>query len=222
MQVYHLPQIESIEKDKDKVTLYTYSKKRYAYQPIDKSQLGHLYNSISKFLPNNPIVVGNESIFSRLFSKMDVQSLKYLSSEDLTILRSISVKLQFKKDQYIIQEGKKLNSIFILVNGSCKIQTSRSRIAMKNSPKVNNENDNSNTEDPSSIIIEGEIFGELEFLLQNEPICSVVANKSTVTIESIAYEELKKLFEKNSDFMLRFFLWITIALADKIQRREGK
>jgi CRP-like cAMP-binding protein len=98
-----------------------------------------------------------------------------LSDEELRMIRSMAEEVNLAVGEYVIEENKPCDFIYIIADGSVEVTKSGAHIVM---------------------LKKGDAIGELSFLDKHLPSASVCAREDT-TLVMISHRELDKLMKKN-------------------------
>ena len=143
---------------------YTRSQKDYQ---SSLSQKGNIYNESIK----NQVLLKQVPLFSNL------------DEEQIRIIAESSERLQFSKDQTIINQGESDNRLFVIADGVVSIEL--------------NHADGSKTE--LSRLGVGEFFGEMALMTGEPRTADAIALRSTVLLV-VQKQTVKNIFSENSDF----------------------
>jgi len=121
-----------------------------------------------------------------------------LSDADIEWLAAASERKSFAKGSVLIQEGKAIGEVYILLDGqlSVLVQSRRNeRIAT---------------------LQKGEIVGELSFLDSRPPSATVVAATNSIVL-AISRDKLAAKLERDTGFAARFYRALGVFLADRLR-----
>ncbi|MEO2198615.1 MAG: cyclic nucleotide-binding domain-containing protein, partial [bacterium] len=109
-----------------------------------------------------------------------------LTDGDVEWLASAGRRKVFTKDEVLIEEGRPLSDVFVLLTGELSVV----KRALPDSPVAT--------------LHEGEIVGELSFLDSRPPSATVVANSNSVTL-AISRDELRVKLSSDPSFAAHFY-----------------
>jgi bacteriocin-type transport-associated protein len=127
--------------------------------------------------------------------------LSELSDPDIDWILENSAKQILDRGTVLIQKGKPVDALYILLDGNLSISLTAS------------------DDEQSSILRSGEILGELSFLDRRPPSATVTA-VDAATVLAIPRESLILKLEEDMGFAARFYRALGIFLATRLRRRE--
>eukprot|EP01091_Cochliopodium_minus_P015535 TRINITY_DN5562_c0_g1_i1.p1 TRINITY_DN5562_c0_g1~~TRINITY_DN5562_c0_g1_i1.p1 ORF type:complete len:1094 (+),score=373.20 TRINITY_DN5562_c0_g1_i1:561-3842(+) len=136
-------------------------------------------------------------------SRMDINSTE-VSDHDWEIITAGGVTISFEKGEIILESSSRNDKIFRIVKGECI-----------NTVKVGEE------QRELSVMIKGDIFGELSMVGQNSEKQSVVAGTNGELLV-VSTEYLEKLFETENSLGRRFYQLVATSVALKLSSLFGK
>jgi len=129
--------------------------------------------------------------------------LGQLSDSDIEWLIDNGSKQTINQDEYLVTQGKSIESIYIVLSGGFKIY---------------------NKENPSHEIASigsGEIIGEMSFLDERPPSVSVKATQFS-NVFSISLARIKQKMEVDTRFAARFYYSVALFLSDRLRKTTGR
>jgi CRP-like cAMP-binding protein len=121
-----------------------------------------------------------------------------LTDSDVEWLASAGRRKVFTKDEVLIEEGRPLSDVFVLLTGELSVV----KRALSDSPVAT--------------LREGEIVGELSFLDSRPPSATVVANSNSVTL-AISRDELRVKLSSDPSFAAHFYRALGVFLATRLR-----
>lgn len=131
---------------------------------------------------------------------MPPSALQDLTRNDWTLIESKAKKIDFKLGQEIIQEGVRIDHLYVLRHGTASVElegtTSRAVIAT---------------------LRPGDVCGEMAFLGDSTATAAVVA-KDEVQVDAIWAVDLRQLIDAFPGFGARFYRSLAILLAQRLRQ----
>lgn len=121
-----------------------------------------------------------------------------LSDSDIDWLAAAGTKRQVAEGAVLVQEGKRLSEVYILLDG---------RLSVRLSGRAEELN----------VLLPGEFIGELSFLDSRPPSATVVAATRS-TVAAIPRDQLSAKLEQDTAFAARFYRALGIFLAHRLRR----
>jgi CRP/FNR family transcriptional regulator, cyclic AMP receptor protein len=121
-----------------------------------------------------------------------------LSDGDIEWLAAVGQRKSFATGSVLIQEGKPIGEVYILLDGQLSVVVESHR----------NER--------IAILQKGEIVGELSFLDSRPPSATVVAMTDSIVL-AISRDKLGAKLERDVAFAARFYRAIGVFLADRLR-----
>lgn len=128
------------------------------------------------------------------------QGLFYLSANDWALMIDKAVRAHFKKGSTLVERGKKLDGVFLLLKGSARILLP--------------------TRSAGRSIGPGEICGEMSFLEDALASASVVAEED-VEVYHLDRSTLQNLFELFPHLASRFYRSVALNLSRRLRELIG-
>lgn len=153
---------------------------------------------ITSLLINNKVVF-NPPLRKALFI------FGVLDDIDIDWMISAGNLLLFSQDQILIQQGEKVESLYILFKGKLAVSLE----IMENDLKVTQE---------IAQLPQGEIVGEMSFVETGTASATVKASERSVVLV-IPHHELKTKLEQDMGFASRFYRAITVVITDRLRER---
>ena len=122
-----------------------------------------------------------------------------LNDFDIDWMTATGRKEQVSKDAVLIQEGKPIGSLYIVLDGSLKV----SLAAMGNAEIAR--------------LGAGEIVGEMSFVEERPPSATVIAAESSVVL-SIPRAQLAAKLQADTGFAARFYRALAVFLSYRLRR----
>src|SRR5262244_1638590 len=122
--------------------------------------------------------------------------LKYLTANDLALLRTISKRRSFKPREIIISVNSRPPSLFMLVSGTAVVEMVRGVPIAKLGP--------------------GDICGEMAFVESNAASASVVAETET-TVDALDLPALAEVFNHHPHLEARFYRSLALLLSQRLR-----
>jgi len=123
-----------------------------------------------------------------------------LNKEDWELILKGKKVIEYKMGEVIIRQGEKLNKIYVLWNGKCKIEGIFKSVLMTNNDSF------------------PVIFGEIS-LFNDTSTANVIAESENVTIYTFEIYYLNVLFTYYPHMILRFYKYICEAIFRRIKER---
>jgi len=122
--------------------------------------------------------------------------LQYVSRNDWVLILDKAKALNFKKDEFLIQLGKKPASLYVIMNGTALIRNALGVTIARISP--------------------GEICGEMAFLENATASASVVAEEA-LAVYGVDWPILQDLFELYPHLASRFYRSLAVGLSRRLR-----
>jgi len=122
-----------------------------------------------------------------------------LSDGDIEWLASVGESRRFTKGSVLIQQGRPITEIYIVLDGQLSVSLS--------SPQGSRT---------ISTAREGEVVGELSFLDSRPPSASVVAALDT-TVLAVSCDKLRSKLRRDTAFAAKFYRALGVFLADRLR-----
>lgn len=122
--------------------------------------------------------------------------LVYLTANDWTLIADKASRMTFKTGNFIVQEGKRTNGLYLLLKGSATVQIP--------------------TQEIPPAIGAGEVCGEISFLDEQPATVSVVA-KEAVEAFYLDRATLQSLFELFPHLGSRFYHSVALSLTRRLR-----
>ena len=122
-----------------------------------------------------------------------------LSDSDIDWLAAAGAKREVAEGAVLVQEGKRLSEVYILLDGRLSV-----RLAGRRDEELN-------------VLLPGEFIGELSFLDSRPPSATVVA-ATRATVAAIPRDQLSTKLEQDTAFAARFYRALGIFLAHRLRR----
>ena len=123
--------------------------------------------------------------------------LSHLSDGDLDWMIACGNKQRLPKGTTLIEEGRSLDSLYILLDGALEISTSQ-------------------IGDKTFRLGCGEVVGEVSLLDSRPPTATVTALADSIVL-AIGHEELFKRLEEDAGFAARFYRALAVFLAHRLR-----
>ncbi|WP_392535219.1 cyclic nucleotide-binding domain-containing protein [Nostoc sp. C117] len=152
---------------------------------------------ITDFLAKNKVVPG-ESLRKVLFV------FAILNGSDIDWMISQGVRTKVNPGKVLIEEGKPVEALYILLDGKLGIfvSTPQNPVAEKEIAQS----------------VKGEILGEMSFVEATTASATVKAVESSILL-ALPQEKLAKQLKQNTGFTARFYRAIAVVLVDRIRDR---
>jgi CRP-like cAMP-binding protein len=122
--------------------------------------------------------------------------LRYLTSNDWTLISDKAARTTFRKGETIVQKGVKADGVFLLLEGRARVQLP--------------------TKTGSRTISPGEICGEMSFL-EDQPASASVVAEETVQAFHLDLATLQSLFELFPHLASRFYRSLAANLSHRLR-----
>ena len=122
-----------------------------------------------------------------------------LSDADVEWLAAVGESRSFLKGSVLIQEGKQIQEVYILLDGQLSVLAA----SPQKSVTINT-------------LQKGEIIGELSFLDSRPPSATVIAAMDSVVL-AISRDRLKAKLARDSAFAAKFYRALGVFLADRLR-----
>ena len=122
--------------------------------------------------------------------------LQYVSRNDWVLILDKAKSLNFKKDEMLIQIGKKPSAVFVIISGRAQIRNALGVTIARISP--------------------GEICGEMAFLENANASATVVVEESMVAY-GVDWPVLQDLFELYPHLASRFYRSLAVGLSRRLR-----
>jgi CRP/FNR family transcriptional regulator, cyclic AMP receptor protein len=122
--------------------------------------------------------------------------LRYLTSNDWTLISDKAARVTFRKGETIVQRGVKGDGVFLLLEGHARVQFA--------------------SKAGSRTIIPGEICGEMSFL-EDQPASASVVAEETVEAFHLDLPTLQSLFELFPHLASRFYRSLAANLSHRLR-----
>ncbi|MEH1869190.1 MAG: cyclic nucleotide-binding domain-containing protein [Nostoc sp.] len=152
---------------------------------------------LTDFLAKNKVVPG-ESLRKVLFV------FAILNGSDIDWMISQGVRTNVNPGKVLIQEGKPVEALYILLDGKLGIFVSTPQ--------------NQFAEKEIAQSVKGEILGEMSFVEATTASATVKAIESSILL-ALPQEKLAKQLKQNTGFTARFYRAIAVVLVDRIRDR---
>jgi CRP-like cAMP-binding protein len=107
----------------------------------------------------------------------------------------------------ILKEGDSMQRIYQVVSGQCQV--------------VKLEHSRTGTNQRALVSLkQGELFGEISFLIGGGASADVVAESDIVVVFLVEAEWLKRLFNSDPTLAARFFKYLAVVIERRVQRRQ--
>ncbi|MDY7013014.1 MAG: cyclic nucleotide-binding domain-containing protein [Cyanobacteriota bacterium] len=126
--------------------------------------------------------------------------LSELNNDDLNWIAQKSKKEHFAVNQTLIYKGRKINSIYLIVDGALSVSIENQELAK---------------------LGRGEVVGEISFIDNRPPTATVKAIKNS-TLLSISHLSLSLKLQKDEGFASRFYHGLLLCLSDRIRGTIGR
>lgn len=136
---------------------------------------------------------------------MPQQMLKFLSSNDWTLLSNRARGLTFRLGEEIIRAGSQVPYIYIIRAGSASVELPVGYVTTT-----------------LAILGEGDVCGEQPFLGDGIAAASVVAKDSEVLVDAISVADLNALCQEIPSLGLRVFQTLAFTLALRLNAISGE
>ncbi|MDZ7964549.1 MAG: cyclic nucleotide-binding domain-containing protein [Nostoc sp. DedSLP03] len=159
--------------------------------------LSQQLRGLTDFLAKNKVVPG-ESLRKVLFV------FAILNDSDIDWMISQGVRTKVNPGKVIIEEGKPVEALYILLDGKLGIfvSTPQNQVAEKEIAQS----------------VKGEILGEMSFVEATTASATVKAIESSILL-ALPQEKLAKQLKQNTGFTARFYRAIAVVLVDRIRDR---
>jgi CRP-like cAMP-binding protein len=127
--------------------------------------------------------------------------LKYLTGNDMALLRSISRRQTFKPREIIIAINSRPNAMFLLISGTAAVEV------MRNTPIAK--------------LTAGDICGEMAFLEDNAASASVVAETET-EVYVLDLPKISEIFVQHPHLEARFYKSLAHLLSHRLRSTSGQ
>ncbi len=131
---------------------------------------------------------------------MQRSTLQDLTRDDWILIESKAKRINFNPGQEIIQEGVRIDHLYVLRSGSASVElagtTSRSVIAT---------------------LVAGDVCGEMGFLGDSKASAAVVAREE-VEVDAIWADDLRQLVSMFPGFGTRFYRSLAVLLAQRLRQ----
>jgi CRP-like cAMP-binding protein len=121
--------------------------------------------------------------------------LEYLTPNDWTLVVDRARRTPFRKGDVLIQQGKQVRTVYILVNGTAKVESSKAVIAH---------------------IGPGQVCGEMAFLENGAASASVTAEQDGEAC-ALDWKALSDLFELFPHLGSRFYRSLAVSLSRRLR-----
>jgi CRP-like cAMP-binding protein len=118
-----------------------------------------------------------------------------LDDEDMEWMLSSGIRREAEKGEVLIQQGKFIDSLFLLVDGLFKVTAGNIEVAQLKS---------------------GEIMGELSFVDSRPTSASVIAVEKSLVL-ALPRTLVSKRLSENTGFAARFYRAVAVFLADRLR-----
>jgi CRP/FNR family transcriptional regulator, cyclic AMP receptor protein len=122
-----------------------------------------------------------------------------LDDSDIEWLAATGDRKTFRRGSILIQEGKQVHEIYILLEGELSVVVASSR-----KPVTINT------------LQKGEVVGELSFLDSRPPTATVMASTDAVVL-AIPRDKLRSKLERDTAFAAKFYRALGVFLADRLR-----
>lgn len=129
---------------------------------------------------------------------------KFLTPEDISLLEKIINIENCEPESRLISEGEKTQKLFIILEGSARI-----------------EKNYLGTPIPFFEMQSNEIFGEMSFISENSASATVICN-SFAKVGSITLTQLQPLLDANPEFASRFYRSIAYILSARLKENTDQ
>ena len=212
-KLFSYDEIRGVTTKGKKEIIFETNKKIFAFQFDEKVE--EIANFIEKLRAATTVHIKNphekhasevnDSSASNLVKSADKQNIdeKFaLSKKDWKIIMNGANLMRFKKDELIRKKGDSQNRIMQLAKGNARVMISE-ELTVGN-------------------LRQGEIFGEISYL-QNGPVtANVLADEDDTLVYVIEGKYLDLLYIVAPDLAARFFFYMSVLLANRIEHREIK
>jgi bacteriocin-type transport-associated protein len=121
-----------------------------------------------------------------------------LRDEDIEWLAAVGQRKNFAAGSVLIQEGKPVQEVYILLEGQLSVL-----VASRRNEKI-------------ATLQKGEIVGELSFLDSRPPSATVVATVDSIVL-AVSRDKLAAKLERDSGFAANFYRALGVFLADRLR-----
>jgi len=122
--------------------------------------------------------------------------LEYLTPNDWTLLVDRAKRISFHKGDVVIQHGKQVKTIYLLIRGTAKVETLAKAVVARIGP--------------------GQVCGEMAFLEHGAASATVTADEDLEAC-SIEWTELSDLFELFPHLGSRFYRSLAVNLSRRLR-----
>jgi extracellular factor (EF) 3-hydroxypalmitic acid methyl ester biosynthesis protein len=126
--------------------------------------------------------------------------LEYVTQNDWMLIVDRAKRTQFKKDDVLVQAGKQNKTVYLLVKGNARVESSAKAFIARIEP--------------------GEIFGEMSFLENGVASASVTA-AGELDVCAIEWSSLHDLFELYPHLGSRFYRSLAVNLSRRLRELIG-
>jgi len=120
-----------------------------------------------------------------------------LEDSDIQWMADNGTKQFVRTGTRLIEEGKPIDSLFIVLDGNLAVETRASR-------------------QPIANLKSGEVVGEISFIDQRPPLASVTASQNTHVL-TVSRSTLQGKLQRDPQFAGRFYRAIALYLADRLR-----
>jgi extracellular factor (EF) 3-hydroxypalmitic acid methyl ester biosynthesis protein len=129
--------------------------------------------------------------------------LEFLTTEDMDLLEEKAEHLHFKKNELILQEGSRRQAIFVVRQGTVRVERTHSGKAV-----------------PYARLGPKEIFGEMSFV-ENEAASATVLAEGDVELDLIEGHHVHGLMASVPGFGTRFYQSLALTLSHRLRSTSG-
>ena len=126
---------------------------------------------------------------------------KHLTEEEQSRLIEQSILQEFQPESVVIKEGEKVNGIFIVISGTCRVEKESAAGFKLELARLDR----------------GEVFGEVAFIDQL-PASATVTADTPCKIRTINFNTVAKLLQTNPDVFGRFYHSLAVILAGRLRQ----
>ncbi|HEY6270750.1 MAG TPA: cyclic nucleotide-binding domain-containing protein [Terriglobales bacterium] len=127
--------------------------------------------------------------------------LKYLTENDVALLRSIASRRTFKPREIIIAVNSQPNALYILTAGSASVELVRGKSIAKLSP--------------------GDICGEMAFL-ENKIASATVVAETDAEVEVLELPDVDRIFALYPHLQARFYKSLALLLSQRLRATSSR